>query len=430
MSVSKVLLTYPQCNFTKEQLLESLKTLDDYECCVISREDHHETDGQHLHAFVKFKKVRKIRSNLLSRMFDLIIGNVGRHPNIELVKNRKDDIKRVIQYVIKDGDILVDNCDLEALTSNSHRKKYNTKYILETDIMKLVERDEIAAKDFMAVLKAQQTYRLMTPAPNETSTRGIWLHGKSGCGKSTWARAFGLDYGGFFLKQQNKWWDGYRGEPVVIIDDLDTPILNHYLKIWGDKWATTGEVKGATINLYYKYIVITSNYSIEEIVGRGLKNGEAFDQDLYESLARRFEVRELTEGQQYFTYTGNNYFIDGIGEIKKIIEVEESSKSQEENIELAEPELTSQDIRKSPGLATTFTNEEIENSQPDSLFALHTPTKIDEQRRHKRIGTRYFVEREISAEEENEEEIDIGSTIDNSERPEEENNENEDTGLE
>ena len=314
-NVARVLLTYPQCGEEKDSLVEFLKTIPDYQCCVVGQENHHATEGLHLHAFLRLERTRKIRANTLNTMFNWQVGEKIYHPNIELVKNSKADIARVVKYVIKDGNYTHDNCDPDTIISGAHKKKYNTKHILETDIMVLVENNEIRAQDFMSILKAQQTYRLLKPIENCESTRGIWLHGKSGTGKSTWARAFGIDHGGFFLKQQNKWWDGYKGEKVVIIDDLDTGTLNHYLKIWGDKWATTGEVKGATINLSYEHLIITSNYSIEQIVGRGLANGEAFDNDLYESLARRFKLMEIPQGQKFFKYDGEHVFTNDEGEI-------------------------------------------------------------------------------------------------------------------
>lgn len=38
--------------------------------------------------------------------------------------------------------------------------------------------------------------------------RGIWVVGKPRAGKSWFARNA---FGDFYIKAQNKWWDGYRG---------------------------------------------------------------------------------------------------------------------------------------------------------------------------------------------------------------------------
>lgn len=43
--------------------------------------------------------------------------------------------------------------------------------------------------------------------------------------------------------------------------------LAHLYKIWADSYALTGEVKGGTIPLNYKRLVVTSNYSINDVFG-------------------------------------------------------------------------------------------------------------------------------------------------------------------
>lgn len=45
------------------------------------------------------------------------------------------------------------------------------------------------------------------------------------------------------------------------MDDLDFEggdKLGHYLKIWADKWACTGETKGGTIPLNHHRFIVTS----------------------------------------------------------------------------------------------------------------------------------------------------------------------------
>jgi len=43
--------------------------------------------------------------------------------------------------------------------------------------------------------------------------------------------------------------------------------LGHYLKIWADRWACTGETKGGTIPLNHHFFIVTSQYTIEEMYG-------------------------------------------------------------------------------------------------------------------------------------------------------------------
>lgn len=57
------------------------------------------------------------------------------------------------------------------------------------------------------------------------------------------------------------------GEKVIILEDLDKngECLGHHLKLWADKYAITGEVKGSTLNLNHQLLIVTSNYTPEDI---------------------------------------------------------------------------------------------------------------------------------------------------------------------
>lgn len=70
-----------------------------------------------------------------------------------------------------------------------------------------------------------------------------------------------------YLKPQNKWWDGYTGQKYVLLDDFDKQgaCLGHYLKIWADRYACTGETKGGTIPLKFEKFIITSNYTPDQL---------------------------------------------------------------------------------------------------------------------------------------------------------------------
>jgi len=118
---------------------------------------------------------------------------------------------------------------------------------------------------------------------------GVWCVGPPGCGKSHYAQ---MNYTNKYNKAQNKWFDGYTGEKVIILEDLDCGALCHMLKIWSDKWDCTGETKGGTVRLCHDTFVVTSNYTIEEIVPKVSRDGIMVeDQPMVEALKRRFKVR-------------------------------------------------------------------------------------------------------------------------------------------
>lgn len=113
---------------------------------------------------------------------------------------------------------------------------------------------------------------------------GEWIYGATGVGKSRMARRENND---IYDKSCNKWWDGYRDEAVVLIDDFSKNhrCLEHHLKRWGDRYSFPAEHKGTTYQIRPKKVVITSNYSIKEIFGD--------DSVLTDALERRYKQRQV-----------------------------------------------------------------------------------------------------------------------------------------
>lgn len=294
--LSQTLLTYAQCDRKKEELLSFLKTLDFYECSIVAEEEHHATEGKHLHAWVKFENSMRMTPGRLNTMFDWD----GKHPNIELVKNKKEDKLRVWKYVTKDGHYLEDNCNVDAMINPKVRgKKYNTLHILETDPETLVRNEEISANSIKNILWAQQWWIGQKKPPYTTRCRGIWIYGRAGCGKSTWAAMFGDAMGGYYEKPQNKWFDNYAGQRVIILDDLRTDTLNYYLLKWADNKPVSAEVKGGKVWLRHLAFIVTTNYPMEHYCRN--KDG-TLDCETYDAMKRRYTYIQVDERTEYLEY--------------------------------------------------------------------------------------------------------------------------------
>lgn len=92
-----------------------------------------------------------------------------------------------------------------------------------------------------------------------------WHYGEPGTGKSKHVRE---TYPNAYIKGLNKWWDDYADEDVVIIEEVCPThnFLDHFMKIWSDRYKFRAEIKGGSIVIRPRKIVITSNYSIDECI--------------------------------------------------------------------------------------------------------------------------------------------------------------------
>ena len=218
---------------------QKLISRDEFKYLVVGKEVG-ESGTPHLQGYaVLFKRSRanKVQEILGGRAF---------------MEKRKGTHDQAVAYCKKDGDFV------EKGEFNPGKR---TDLSVAVETLKEHGIKAVAENHPEQFVKYSRGFRDLALALGEsydhTQTRGIWIHGPPGSGKSHAARGFSSD---LYLKAQNKWFDGYNGERVILLDDLDTNVLGHYLKIWADKYSCTGETKGGTVHLRHTLFIITSNY--------------------------------------------------------------------------------------------------------------------------------------------------------------------------
>jgi len=122
-----------------------------------------------------------------------------------------------------------------------------------------------------------------------TRPAAVWIQGSPEIGKSTLADSY-AKYGQIYNKTRDLYWNGYKNEQIVLIDEFDRETmlkLSTDLKNWSDNRPFPALIKlGTAVMIRPKLFIVTSNYTIEELVQ---------DEMLRKSLLRRFTIIEFSK---------------------------------------------------------------------------------------------------------------------------------------
>lgn len=278
-ALRKYSITYPKCDLNKEHAAEILKAnFTDIKAIVVA-EEHHKDGDRHLHAYVEFKERRRRQTEA----FDI----EGHHGNVQGCRRTLDWIK----YISKeDKEPFAEGIDLEAAKNKKASKLSvaRASKLTYTELRKMV-RPEMLQR----TLAGLQLDKLLTAQVEDLEKPcGIWLCGPPGVGKSHDIRKYAAENKiAVYIKGHNKWWDGYSGEDIVLLDDIhpdQSGWITTFLKIWADAYKFNAETKGGTMCIRPKWIVVTSNFGPDDFAKQDT-DGQAIRRRFIFEFVTRFD---------------------------------------------------------------------------------------------------------------------------------------------
>jgi len=236
------------------------------------------TGTPHLHAHLYYENPRAI--NGIKKKLDKFQKSRIEYSKGDSLSNRN--------YCIKDGDFY-EYGKMPTQGERTDLQSLRDKISNGTRVDEIVMENPIAFHTYGRTLERIETIVMRKKFRTEM-TKGIWYYGATGVGKSH--KAFeDYDPETTYIKNTNtKWWDGYKQQDTVILNDFRGEISYNELLNLVDKWPLNVPVRNREdIPFTSKKLIITSSLRPEEI----FKNRNRSDS--IEQFRRRFEILEMEQ---------------------------------------------------------------------------------------------------------------------------------------
>lgn len=247
---------------------------------LMGRETCPKTKKEHWQCFVYFKEAKTFNSTQ-----KLITKHFGIKPHIEACKG---SIKDNYNYCSKDKDFY----EFGKKPSQGCRNDIDEvkdkilSYELSCDDI-CIQNPELYHKYGRTLNKIEDIAQRKLFRTEMTTCD--WYYGPTGVGKSHKAFENFSPETHYVYPHDNGWWDGYKQQDIVIINDFRGEIPYNVLLDLIDKWATTVRRRcREPLPFISKHIIITSSLHPKDIY----RNREA--EDKIEQLLDRIKVIQLT----------------------------------------------------------------------------------------------------------------------------------------
>jgi len=271
-------------NYTPEDEEHIQTTIKDQARYIVyGREIAPTTGTPHLQGYVYFTNQRQFKS--VKRLFrNNYVDIAGGSADQSAVYCLKDDIQG---YEYGERPVSTKEASIRGGEAQRARWANAAKKGKEGRVEELAEEDPQ-----IYVLHGVRLEALYEPQTSiiEGAVQHEWWVGPTGTGKS---RLLWELYPDHFPKALNKWWDGYKHQAIVAIEEWSpkNDCTASALKRWADRYPFSGEIKGGTLHkLRPKKIIVLSNYTPQQC----FLNSE----DL-EPILRRFTVINFPDHAQH-----------------------------------------------------------------------------------------------------------------------------------
>lgn len=264
-------------NFTEDDEIWLLNLYEngDMDVSYLIFEEEHMQDGTpHLQGYIEFNKRKRMQQ---------VKNAINQRAHVEVARGTP---QQNIAYCSKEGDPYEFGDHTSAGETNQWA--HIRTLVHEGNLEQIEELYFGTYVQHMKALEALCTrYAVQAPPwDGDLKEKNLWIWGPPGVGKSRYCRTeFGNNV---YPKNCNKWWDGFRGQDVVVVEDLDpdrAKMLVQHLKVWMDRYVFEAERKGGSLLIRPEFkFIITSNYAPEQC----FQNPEDLD-----AIRRRCQVMHM-----------------------------------------------------------------------------------------------------------------------------------------